>query len=171
VKQLLSEAGFPNGFDVTINAPDGRYVRDKEVVEAVAKQLGKAGIRAQVKVHQWGSYVNNMFGAHKAGPMALIGWATGTYDAEGVYVPLFRSGRILSNYFNPAFDELVEEAQKAMDPAKRLQMYRRLSQILVDDAAVMPLYQQLDLYGVSRDVVWVPRGDERIKAFNIGGAR
>jgi peptide/nickel transport system substrate-binding protein len=96
VKQLLAEAGYPGGVDMVLNAPQGRYVRDKEVAEAISGQLTKAGIRTTLRVHEWGNYLNNMGYVHRAGPVWLIGWGTAAYDAETVYVPLFRSGKILA---------------------------------------------------------------------------
>lgn len=166
-RQLLTEAGFPNGLDMVLNAPQGRYVRDKEVAEALAGQLTKAGIRTQLKTYEWGTYLNSMFYIHNAGPVYLIGWGTTTYDAEIVYVPLFRSGRILSNYFNHGFDGLIDEAQTVMDPRKRLELYHRINRLWVEDAAAMPLYQQIDLYGATKRMVWKARGDERLKGFDM----
>src|SRR6266568_6852336 len=55
-KQLLAEAGFPGGLEITLNSPQGRYVRDKEVAEAIAGQLSKAGIRTTVWTHEWVHY-------------------------------------------------------------------------------------------------------------------
>lgn len=166
-KQLLAEAGYPNGVDIVLNSPQGRYVRDKEVAEAVAGQLTKTGIRTQLKTHEWGNYLNNMVYVHNAGPVWLIGWGTTTYDAETVYIPLFRSGKILSNYFNPEFDRMVDEAQTVMDPQKRLELYHRINRLWVEDAAAIPLYQQLDLYGATKRMVWKARGDERLKGFDM----
>ncbi|MBI4607604.1 MAG: ABC transporter substrate-binding protein [Candidatus Rokubacteria bacterium] len=166
-KQLLTEAGYAGGVDIVLNGPQGRYVRDKEVAEAVAGQLTKAGIRAQLRTHEWGNYLNNMVYIHNAGPVWLIGWGTTTYDAETVYVPLFRSGKILSNYYNPDFDRMVDEAQTIMDAKKRLELYQRISKLWIEDAATMPLYQQLDLYGVTKRMVWKARGDERLKGYDM----
>jgi peptide/nickel transport system substrate-binding protein len=166
-KQLLAEAGFAGGVDMVLNAPQGRYVRDKEVAEAIAGQLTKAGIRTTLRVFEWGNYLNNMAYVHKAGPVWLIGWGTGTYDAETVYVPLFRSGKILSNYSNADFDGMVDEAQTIMDPKRRAELYHKINKLWIDDAAAMPLYQQLDLYGATKRMVWKARGDERIKGFDM----
>jgi peptide/nickel transport system substrate-binding protein len=167
-QQLLAEAGFPGGVDMVLNSPQGRYVRDREVAEAVAGQLTKAGIRTTLKVHEWGSYLNNMVYVHKAGPVFMIGWgAGGTYDAEGVYDPLFRSGKINSNYHNTDFDGMNDEAKQSMDPKRRLELFLRMNRIMVDDAAAMPLYQQIDLYGATKRVVWKARGDERIKGYDM----
>ena len=166
-KQLLTEAGFPSGMDIVLNAPQGRYVRDKEVAEAITGQLNKAGIRTTLRVHEWGNYLNNMAYVHKAGPVWLIGWGTGTYDAETVYVPLFRSGKILSNYYNADLDGMVDQAQTIMEPKRRFELYQRINKLWIDDAAAMPLYQQLDLYGATRRTSWKARGDEVIKGFDI----
>jgi peptide/nickel transport system substrate-binding protein len=166
-KQLLTEAGFPNGLDMVLNGPQGRYVRDKEVAEAIAGQLTKAGIRTTLKTFEWGTYLNTMAYVHKAGPVWLIGWGAGTYDAETVYVPLFHSGKILSNYHNADFDGMVDQAQTVMDPKKRLELYHKINRLWMEDAAAMPLYQQLDLYGATKRMVWKARGDKSIKGYDM----
>src|SRR5262249_8137821 len=166
-KQLLTEAGFPGGVEMTLNAPQGRYVRDKEVAEAIAGQLTKAGIKTTLKTFEWGTYLNTMAYVHKAGPVWLIGWGTATYDAETVYVPLFRSGKILSNYHNGDFDGMIDQAQTTMDSKKRQELYGKINRLWVDDAAAMPLYQQLDLYGATKRMVWKARGDEQIKGYDM----
>ncbi|HSE95062.1 MAG TPA: ABC transporter substrate-binding protein, partial [Methylomirabilota bacterium] len=63
-KQLLADAGFPNGIDLVLNSPDGRYLKDKEVSEAIGGQLTKAGIRTTVRTHEWGTYLNQMTYVH-----------------------------------------------------------------------------------------------------------
>ena len=77
-KQLLAEAGFPGGLEITLNSPQGRYVRDKEVAEAIAGQLTKAGIRTTVRTHEWVHYFGNLAYNHKTPPVWLIGWGAGS---------------------------------------------------------------------------------------------
>jgi peptide/nickel transport system substrate-binding protein len=166
-RQLLAEAGYPGGVDMVFNAPQGRYVRDKEVAEAITGQLTKAGIRTTLRIHEWGNYLNNMAYVHKAGPVWLLGWGTSAYDAETVYVPLFRSGKLFANYHNADFDGMVDQAQAIMDPKRRLELYHRVNRLWIDDAAAMPLYQQVDLYGATRRMAWKARGDEQIKGFDM----
>jgi len=166
-KKLLAEAGFPNGMDLQFNSPQGRYVRDKEVAEAVTGQLNKAGIRATLKTYEFVNYLNTMVYVHKAGPMWLIGWGTPTIDAETVYAPLFRSGSNLGNYSNPDFDGMIDQAQTMMDEKKRREIYHRINQMWVDDVPAVPLYQQVDLYGANRRLAWKARSDEVIKAYDM----
>jgi peptide/nickel transport system substrate-binding protein len=167
VKKLLTEAGFPNGVDITLNAPQGRYVRDKEVAEAVSGQLTKAGIRTTVKTFEFVNYLNNMVYVHKAGPVWLIGWGTPTMDAETIYVPLFRSGNIFVNWHHEDFNRMVDEAQTIMDEKKRLEQYTRINKLWIEEAPAVPLYQQIDLYGANKRLTWKARSDERLKAYDM----
>ena len=65
---------------------------------------------------------------------------------------------------NADIDGLVAQAQTEMDEKKRREIYHRINKLWIEDAAAAPLYQQLDLYGVSKRVGWKARSDERIKA-------
>lgn len=74
VKKLLAEAGYANGFDFVLNSPADRYLKDKEVAEAVVGYLRKVGINASVKFHKFGIYLSRMISVHKADPSYLLGW-------------------------------------------------------------------------------------------------
>jgi len=166
-KKLLAEAGFPNGVEITLNAPQGRYVRDKEVAEAAAGQLNKAGIKTTLRTHEWVNYLNSMVYVHKAGPVWLIGWGTPTLDAETVYVPLFRSGNTFVNWHNDDFNGMIDEAQTIMDEKKRLAQYQKINKLWIEEMPAVPLYQQIDLYGANKRLTWKARSDELIKAYDM----
>jgi peptide/nickel transport system substrate-binding protein len=166
-KKLLSDAGYPNGVDLVLNSPQGRYVRDKEVAEAVGGQLTKAGIRTSVKTFEFVNYLNNMVYVHKAAPIWLIGWGTPTIDAETVYIPLFKAPGIFVNWHHEEFNRMVDEAQTTMDERKRLEQYHQINRLWVEEMPAVPLYQQVDLYGVSKRLDWKSRADERLKAYDM----
>ena len=166
-KRLLAESGHPRGIDLVLHGPQGRYVRDKEVAEAVTGQLNKVGIRTTVKTYEFVNYLNNMVYVHKAGPVWLIGWGTNSMDAETVYGPLFKSPGIFVNWHNEDFNRMFEEAQSIMDPKKRLEQYHRINRLWVDEMPAVPLYQQIDLYGVNKRVSWKARSDEVINAYSM----
>lgn len=161
-KQLLAEAGYPNGVDLVLNSPDGRYLKDKEVAEAIGGQLSKAAIRTTVRTHEWGTYLNQMTYVHGGGPLSLIGWGNTTWDADGTLTPLFRTGKIFSNYHNPQFDGLLDEAATTVDPKARLALYSKALAIFLDDAPAIPLYQQMDIYGVSKRVKFQALSSEQL---------
>jgi peptide/nickel transport system substrate-binding protein len=166
-KKLLAEAGHASGLDIVLNGPQGRYVRDKEVAEAVAGQLTKAGIRTTLRTFEFVNYLNNMVYVHKAGPVWLIGWGTPTIDAETVYGPLFKSPGIFVNWHNEDFNRMHDEAQAITDDKKRLEQYHRINRLWLEEMPAVPLYQQVDLYGVSKRVNWKARSDEELKGYDM----
>jgi peptide/nickel transport system substrate-binding protein len=166
-KKLLAEAGFPNGLEIVLNGPQGRYVRDKEVAEAVAGQLTQAGIKTTLRTYEFVNYLNNMVYVHKAGPVWLIGWGHPTMDAEAIYVPLFKSPNIFVNWHNEDFNGMVEQAQSEMDEKKRLAQYQRINKFWIEEAPAVPLYQQIDLYGANKRLAWKARSDELIRAYDM----
>jgi peptide/nickel transport system substrate-binding protein len=166
-KQLLTEAGYPNGLEIVLNGPQGRYVRDKEVGEAVAGQLTKAGIKTTLRTYEFVNYLNNMVYVHKAGPVWLIGWGHPSMDAEAIYVPLFKSPGIFVNWHNEDFNAMVEQAQSQMDEKKRYAEYQRINKLWIEEVPAIPLYQQIDLYGANRRLNWKARSDELIRAYDM----
>ena len=157
-KRLLAEAGYAQGLALTVNSPNGRYLKDKEVAEAVAGQLQKIGVRAQAAVHEWGSYVNKW--PDGLAPMFMLGWA-GTWDADGILYPLLRSGQRFARWANPEFDRLIDAARNTLDQGERAKLYSQASRVAHDDAPWLFLFHGMDIYGVNRAVMdWEPTSDE-----------
>jgi ABC-type transport system substrate-binding protein len=61
----------------------------------------------------------------------------------------------------------MDQAQTTMDAKTRLELYQKVTRLWVEDAAAMPLYQQLDLYGATKRMVWKARGDESVKGYDM----
>jgi len=165
-KKLLAEAGYPDGLDLVLNSPDGRYLNDKQVAEAIAGQWQKVGIRTQAKTHEWGNYVTMAY-SRNAGPVYLLGWGNSTYDADNTYFPWFHTGELLATYSHPEIDKLLEEARGTMDEARRLELYHNVAEKLAEDAAWVFLYQQEDIYGANNRLNWKARPDERLVMFDV----
>jgi peptide/nickel transport system substrate-binding protein len=167
-KALLAQAGYPDGkgIVVTLNAPSGRYNRDREVAEAMAGQLAAVGIQATVKPQEWVSY-SDQLNRRALTPMYELGWNQPSADADGVITSLLTSNAPLSCYANPEIDKLADQARSELDVAKRKELYRRIALVLHDDAPWIVLFQYEDLYGTSKRVQWKPRGDEFIRAYEM----
>jgi peptide/nickel transport system substrate-binding protein len=165
-KKLMAEAGYPKGFDLTLNSPNGRYLNDKEVAEAVVGYLRKAGINASVKINEWGTHMNMLYD-HKGGPAYILGWGGATFDADATLFPMLRTDQVLSHYSNPKLDAIIEEARAIMDKGKRQKLYTEASQIFKEEVPWGFCYQQIDIYGVSERLNWKPRPDEKIVVFQM----
>jgi peptide/nickel transport system substrate-binding protein len=165
-KKLLSEAGFAKGFDFVLNSPNGRYLNDKEVAEAVVGDLRKIGINATVKTHEWGTYMNMMYG-HTAAPAYMLGWGNTSFDADYTISPLMRTGQALSNFSDPKLDALIDQGGTTMDKKKRQKIYADASRVIKEEVPWAWAYQQIDIYGVNERVVWKARTDERLEVFSM----
>ena len=147
-KALLAEAGYADGFTVTMMAPNNRYVNDAKIAEAVAGMLAKINIQVDLttmpKAQYWPKY------DERAADIMMIGWHSDTEDSanfsefltmtpdEETGYGQYNSG----NYSNAEVDQLVLDSAKQTDAAKRAQMLQRVEQILYDEAAFVPLHWQ-----------------------------
>ncbi len=165
-KQLLAEAGYKDGFTITFNAPVGRYVKDKEVAEAIAGQWAKIGVKADLKETEWGTYLN-AYREHKLSPMYLIGFGTPVWDFQLAFTGYLLPSSSQSYYRDPQVQDMVNQATNTLDRDKRKQMLQDISAKLYDHAAFAFLYLQYNIYGVSNRINWTPRADERIWIFDM----
>lgn len=165
-RRLLVEAGFPNGFELTFYAPTGRYVKDKEVAEAIAGQYAQIGVRVKLQLQEFGTLITN-YRAHKLSPMYMIGYGTPVWDNIGAFRSYLRPKNPQTYYVDPEIEEMVARAEELSDRAKRSDAFRRINELLYERAAFVFLYLQDDLYGVSGRLEWTARSDERIWLYEI----
>lgn len=154
-KQLLTEAGYGNGFDVTLTVPVGSQGAQKlaEVGEAIAGDLGRIGVRVKV-VQVEAAEGFSLYAARKM-QMYMFPWQSS--PESGLHVEtLFASYTRGYYYKNPEADKLIRPYMQTLDPAKRAAIGRRLLRFLHDDAPWLFLYEEPDLYGVRKSVVWKP---------------
>ncbi len=160
-KELLAKAGYPNGLDVKLYFSPDRYPKAREVCQVIADQLLKAGVKTELVSQEfvvfWGKEGVN------GGKIPFYYVGRPAIDADTVYDQYFRSGTTKRvEYKNPEIDKLIDEEQKTGDPKKRAALLRQVSRILMEDAALVPLYTLAEIYGVARNVIWKARPDEKI---------
>jgi peptide/nickel transport system substrate-binding protein len=157
-RKLLAEAGYPDGLDITLDAPAGRYQGDKEIAEALGGQWQKAGFRPKVQVAEWGAYFKRYLG--KQFPDAyLLGLGGPMQDGDELYNLVSSKGRGLY-YKNERVDQLFDLGRSTMDPAARRRAYGDLAKTMVEDATWVFLVQQVDIYATRDRVGWTPRADQ-----------
>jgi peptide/nickel transport system substrate-binding protein len=149
-KQLLAEAGYPNGFDVNFFTPTGRYIQDIQFASAVAAQLRNVGIRADVSTMDWPSYVGEILQPLPKSKlqMLVLGWAWVVLDCDGVLFGQFHSSQQPPSGLAPAFyknarvDQLLEEARTTLDATKRQTLYKEAQTLIWNDAPWVFLWTQ-----------------------------
>jgi peptide/nickel transport system substrate-binding protein len=165
-KQLLTEAGYPNGLSIVMNGPSGRYLRDKEVCQAIAGQLQDVGIRVDLQILEWGTFIEKVT-SHTSAPMYLFGWSLPSLDPDQWLWPSLHSNEPMSQTNYQPLDKLLETARTEMDVNKRKALYFKAQEMVNEEALIVTLYEQKDLFGVSGKLSWQPRGDEMIYVKDI----
>jgi ABC-type transport system substrate-binding protein len=99
-KKLLAEAGYGSGLKLVLNTPSGRFLLDKEVSEAIAGMFNAVGIQIDLRVLEWGTYVQTLVGK-KLQDLGFIGWFNSYHDADGTFGPMFSPGSPSSFYSTP----------------------------------------------------------------------
>jgi len=163
-KELLAEAGYPDGLQFTMFAPSGRYVRDRDVAQALVAQWANAGIQVDLQIMEWNPFLAR-WGEKDLSPAFMIGYGTAIFDSGAGFSAFANTGAVGSLYENPEVDQLTEKGLTTLDPEARKEIYQEVNQILFDDASHVFLYQQIDIYGAQARVEWTPRPDERVWLF------
>jgi peptide/nickel transport system substrate-binding protein len=161
-KALMKEAGFEDGFSVTMMAPNNRYIEDARIAEAVAAMLAKINIKVDLQTMPKAQYWQRF--DERAGDIMMIGWQSDTQDSANFYEFLVMTPDKTSgygqynagNYSNPEVDRLTLETQTMTDPKARAAVLQRIERILYDDAALIPLHWQ--------HLSWAARNNVKIGA-------
>ena len=157
-RQLLSEAGYPDGLEITLESPTGRYQGDKEIAEALGGQWQKAGFKPKVQVAEWGAYFKRYLGKQFQDAYVL-GLGGPMQDGDELYNLVSSKGRGLY-YKNDKVDTLFDLGRSTMDPAARRKIYADLARTMVEDATWVFLVQQVDIYAARERLSWTPRADQ-----------
>lgn len=161
-RELLAEAGYEDGGPtLVLQSPNGRYVGDAQVAQAIAEQLSQVGVDVRLEIREYGAYVGDLFSGN-APDLYLIGWGNAPLDADFILYPLLRTDELLSYYSNPELDALLDAARSTVDRDERIELYAQALRIIREEAPAIFLYKAQDLYGVSERLNWTPRTDERI---------
>lgn len=144
-KKLLADAGYPNGFSIDLWTPNGTYLRDKEIAQALQAPLKSIGVSANIKVMEYSAYADGL-ARHEAG-LFVLGWAhTSAPDSmlRGVFHS--KSTSNWSDYKNPAVDKLIDDAVAQPSYEQAVKLWQQADQALVDDGAGAPLYWSTLIY-------------------------
>jgi peptide/nickel transport system substrate-binding protein len=176
-KKLLAEAGYPNGFNITIHGPSGRYVNDEKIVQAVAQMLARVGITAKVETAPMGPYSGRA--SKQEFSFHMVGWGASTGEASSPLRSLlatFNRDKGLGavnwgRYSNVKVDYIIEQALQQVDDSNRSQMLQQATKMAMDDLGIMPIHFQYTIWATKKGVHYTPRTDEYTLAFQFKPVR
>ena len=157
-KQLLAEAGYPDGFQVTLDCPNDRYVMDEQICTAIVSMLARVGIKVDLNAQTKSKFFTKINAPNYDTDFYLLGWTPATYDAHNVLYTLLgtrngKRGEVNNGgYSNPALDELIEKIGVETDPAKRTSMIDESIKILQTNLPTVPLHQQVIVWAAKTNI-------------------
>lgn len=158
-KKLLAEAGYPDGFEITLDCPNNRYINDEKICQAVVGMLGKIGIIVNLSSQSKTLHMPKIT-EHKT-DFYMLGWGYSYPDAHNCFMYLLDSK---SNWNGggiamPRVDELIAGMAQEMDKAKRDAMIREIFEISVDQQLYLPLHHQVIIWAMNKkfDIPMEPR--------------
>jgi peptide/nickel transport system substrate-binding protein len=170
-KKLLAEAGYPNGFEVTLDCPNDRYVNDEGICQAVAQMLSRIDIKVKLNAMPKAKFFQKAGQTDKYdSSFNLLGWTPGSFDSWNVIANIMGcrdangKGGLFNygGYCNQKVEELAQKILVETDTAKRDDMIAQAFRINHDEVGVLPLHQQALAWGVSKKVNIVQRADNQI---------
>jgi peptide/nickel transport system substrate-binding protein len=165
-KPLLVEAGYPDGFAITLGTPNGRTLGDLKIAQAIAKMWTSIGVKTEVEATESAVFFKNRdeykYSAY------LSGWGSDTGEMSNplralVATPSREKGMGGSNrgrYSNPALDAKLEEAMRTVDDQKREALLQEASRLVMTDFGILPLHFELSVWAMRKDLAYAGRADQ-----------
>lgn len=174
-KKLLAAAGYPDGFAMTVYAPNNRYVNDEQIAQAVAQMLTRIGIAAKVEA----SPVTVYLGHARAGeyPFAMLGW--GSFSGDLALRSLLATPTPEKGYGSwnwgkhslPALDKLLDEDFTTTDDKKREALAMQGMDAAMKNYGVIPLHHQIVSWAMKKNLDYAARTDEFTFARDVKAAQ
>lgn len=176
-RELLAQAGYPNGFELTMSGPNNRYVNDAEIVQTIAQMLTAVGIKTKVNLMAASVYFSKQakgeFGFRLSSWMATTGEMSyplrvlvGTPNKDKGY-----GTANYNKYSNPAVDTLLDQAMETMDNGKRQQLLQQASDLAIEDFGIVPIHYEVSLWAMKKEINYKGRWDERTNVPEITPAK
>jgi peptide/nickel transport system substrate-binding protein len=168
-KKLLAQAGYPNGVDVELQTPVGRYTLDKQITEAMVPMLNAVGIRTKLLTPEWATLWANV----QKGTVPFYYMGRGSVqDPSAALHQYFHTGETPRiGYSNPKLDELLDKEQQEFDPKKRRQYLSQAMSLLTEEAPACFMWRHKLLWGLNNRIEYKPLPDARIYAIDMAAKK
>jgi peptide/nickel transport system substrate-binding protein len=168
-KELLTQAGYPNGVDITLHSA---FIEFRPVFEALCQMLTEAGIRTTPKMWDPGPAWNKFFQTEGKATNGYYGsWGNySVFDADAVLHPLYHTepGGWIGKWYTrvEGLDKLIDEGRSTVDQPRRKRTYSQIQQLIREEAPAIFLWTQYDTLAISKKVQYAARGDEWLWLFD-----
>lgn len=169
----MTQAGYPNGFELTLATPNDRYMNDAQVAQAIAQMWTKIGVKTNVNAMTAAVFfpkrTKNEFGVWLGGWGPQTGEISSTLRAV-LGTPNKDKGSGTANqalFLDPVLDKLLEAAAVTVDNTKRRDILREASKRSVEKMGAIPVHYEVSPWAMKKELDYVPRADQFTNAFDI----
>ncbi len=175
-KKLLAEAGYPNGFEFTLDCPNNRYVNDERICQALVGMWAKAGVRVKLNAMPFANFIPKILNFDSSA--YLLGWGVATFDGLYTLQSLVRTKTTgadgnfnLGRISDPKLDNTIDAIKIATDTKARDALLREALVKTRDMHYYVPLHHQLRPWAMKKNVTTVHIADDRPEArfTRVGG--
>ena len=164
-RKLLAEAGYPNGFEFTLDCPNNRYVNDEEICQALVGMWAKIGLKPKLNAMPFATYIPKLLKMDTS--VYMLGWGVATFDSLYMLQSLVRSkttgadGSFNQGRISDAkLDALIDGMKTEIDLKKRDAMIREALVAVRDQAYYIPLHHQLRPWAMKKNVTTIHRAND-----------
>lgn len=166
-KQLLKEAGYPNGLELTLQSPQGKFMLDSDVSQMVAGMLSEVGVKVKVEFLESSKYTD-ISNTGKNKDLILMNRTNSMFDASLALADFSSKTNPKGlGYNNPKVDELLDKAAVNMNAQERTEQYKQVQEIVAQDSPYIYLYLEKYFTGVKDGISFQPRMDKAILVRDI----
>ena len=167
-KRLLADAGYKDGFEITLDCPNNRYIADEKICVAAAAMLAQVNIKVRVNAMPRANYFPKIQNLDTS--FYMLGWGVPTFDSQYALQSLLRT-RIektpdgdynLGRYSNAKVDAAIDKLKTEVDTKKRAELAREVTKLHMDDVGHIPLHFQVIPWAMRSNVKVVHRADNRL---------
>lgn len=153
--------------EILLRTPRGTFPQDAETAQAVAGQLQEVGINAAVRAEEYGGFFDDLT-AGEMSPLFLMGQGNVWLDPVPQLDAFYASEGFISTFADDQVDQYLQQASKETNAEERSRIIGQTLQRLKEQAAGVPLFAQVFLYGVNDRVQWTPRPDVVVRVHEFG---
>lgn len=172
-RKLLAEAGYPQGFRITLHGPNDRYPNDHRIVQAVAQMWTRIGVRTAVDTSPYSTFITRA--ARQEFSSFLVSWGTSTGEpSAGLRSTVATYDRELglgsvnrARYSNPAFDQELIAAMRVLDDRRREQLLQEATRMVIGDVGIIPIHLQKNVWAMRQGLLHDARVDELTRAQDV----
>ena len=172
-KKLLAEAGYPNGFALTIHGTNNRYINDDKIAQAIAQFYTRIGLETKVETMPSSVYFTKAT-AGEYGYM-LLGWGTESNEQGSALRSLLATrdpdkGMGVTNrgrYSNPQMDQVLGQALVTMDDARREALIQQAAEIAMGDTGLIPIHFEVSTWATAKGFRYSARVDQYTMAMDL----